>query len=180
MWYDDTGLPWIPPSPNLPDLSAATLYPGIANLELTNLSVGRGTDSPFGWIGAPWLDAERIAKVMNKAQLEGVKFSAETRTPSKDKYAGQAIPGVRITVTDRAAARPLKVFARLAAALHYRHAKDFDLRWAASRKLIGRVEFKDLYDSGADSDQIESLFDLDSAEFEKTRAPYLLYKDKDE
>jgi uncharacterized protein YbbC (DUF1343 family) len=178
MWYDETALPWIPPSPNMPNLKAAALYPGVANLEFTNLSVGRGTSSPFGWIGAPWLDADGLAKVMNAALLEGVEFSAETRTPTKDKYAGQAIPGLRIVVTDRAAARPLKVFARLVIALRDRQPKDFDLKWTASRKLIGRKEFKELYDRGADAAEIERLFDQDSSEFEKTRAPYLLYGDE--
>ncbi len=175
MWYDETGLPWIPPSPNMPDLASATLYPGISNLEFTNLSVGRGTRSPFGWIGAPWLDARGLAQVMNAALLEGVEFSAETRTPSKDKYAGRSIPGLRIKVTDREAARPLRVFARLVVALRERHPKDFDLHWNASRKLIGRKEFKELYDRGADAAELERLFDQDSAEFRKTRAPYLLY-----
>ena len=175
MWYDETALPWIPPSPNMPDLAAAALYPGVANLEFTNLSVGRGTKTPFGWIGAPWLDADGLAKVMNAALLEGVKFSAETRTPVKDKYAGRSIPGLSIVVTDREAARPLRVFARLVVALRDRHPRDFDLNWSASRKLIGRREFKDLYDRGAGADEIERLFDRDAAEFERTRAAFLLY-----
>jgi uncharacterized protein YbbC (DUF1343 family) len=175
MWYDETGLPWIAPSPNMPDLASAALYPGVANLEFTNLSVGRGTKTPFGWIGAPWLDADGLAKVMNAALLEGVEFSAETRTPSKDKFAGQAIPGLRIVVTDRDAARPLRVFARLVVALRDRHPDDFNLNWNASKKLIGRKEFKALYDRGADAAEIERLFDLDASEFEKTRTPFLLY-----
>lgn len=178
MWYDQTGLPWVPPSPNMPDLASAALYPGIANLEFTNLSVGRGTATPFGWIGAPWLDAEGLAQAMNAALLEGVEFSAETRTPSKDKYAGQAVPGLKITVTDRAAARPLKVFARLVTALRDRHPRDFDLNWNASRKLIGRKLFKELYDRGADAAEIERLFDQDADEFRRTREPYLLYGDR--
>jgi uncharacterized protein YbbC (DUF1343 family) len=178
MWYDQTGLPWIPPSPNMPDLAAAALYPGVAGLEFTNVSVGRGTPTPFGWIGAPWLDAETLARVMNASLLEGVEFSAETRTPTKSEYAGQACPGLRITVADRDAARPLRVFARLAVALRDLHPKEFDLRWNASRKLIGRKAFKELYDRGAGAAEIESLFDSDAAAFETGRAPYLLYGDK--
>lgn len=178
MWYDRTGLPWIPPSPNMPDLASAALYPGVGNLEFTNLSVGRGTPTPFGWIGAPWLDAEGLAKVMNASLLEGVEFSAETRTPTKDKYAGRAIPGLRIVVTDREAARPLKVFARLVVALRDRHPDDFELNWNASRKLIGLKGFKELYDRGADAAELERLFDQDSGEFEKARAPFLLYRDE--
>ena len=177
LWYDQTGLPWVPPSPNMPDLASAGLYPGVASLEFTNLSVGRGTPTPFGWVGAPWLDAVGLARKMTAAHLEGVSFSVETRTPSKDKYVSQAIPGVRIVVTDRAAARPLKIFARLVAALRDRHPKDFDLHWTASRKLIGSKAFKELYDRGAGAAEIEALFERDAAEFEKARAPFLLYGD---
>ncbi|MFI5363080.1 MAG: exo-beta-N-acetylmuramidase NamZ domain-containing protein [Elusimicrobiota bacterium] len=176
MWYDETGLPWIAPSPNMPDLAAAGLYPGVASLEFTNLSVGRGTPTPFGWIGAPWLDdAKGLAQVLNASLLEGIEFSAETRTPTKDKYAGQSIPGIRIVVTNRATARPLRAFARLVVALRDRHPQEFDLKWNASRKLIGRKAFKELYDRGADAAEIERLFDQDAAEFEKARAPNLLY-----
>jgi uncharacterized protein YbbC (DUF1343 family) len=178
MWYDDTGLPWVPPSPNMPDLASATLYPGVSSLEFSNLSVGRGTATPFGWIGAPWLDAAALARVLNAALLEGVEFSAETRTPSKSEYAGESIPGLRIVATDRETARPLRVFARLVTALRDRHAQDFNLHWNTSRKLIGRKAFKELYDRGADAAEIERLFDRDAAEFEKARIPYLLYPDK--
>lgn len=178
LWYDETGLRWIAPSPNMPDLDAAALYPGVANLEFTNLSVGRGTPTPFGWIGAPWLDAVALARVMNAAGLPGVAFSAETRTPSKDKYAGQAVPGLRMTVTDRKAVRPLRVFARLAAALRDRHHGDFDLAWKDSRKLIGLAAFKAWYDSGEPPEALEKLFDAQAAAFARSRAPYLLYTDE--
>ena len=178
MWYDQTGLPWIPPSPNMPDLAAAALYPGIANLEFSNLSVGRGTPTPFGWIGAPWLDAEGLARTMNASGLAGVTFSAETRTPTKSEYAGVSCRGLRITVTDRLAARPLRVFARLVVALRDRHPKEFNLKWEGSRKLIGLRLFKELYDRGADAGEIERAFDRDAAAFEKSRAPFLLYADE--
>jgi uncharacterized protein YbbC (DUF1343 family) len=175
MWYDETGLSWIPPSPNMPDLDAAALYPGVANLEFTNLSVGRGTPTPFGWIGAPWLDAKALARRMNEALLEGVDFYVETRTPSKDIYAGRSCPGLRIVVTDRDAARPLRVFAELAAALRDLQPNDFKLDWTHTRRLVGRERFRELYESGATGAEIARLFETDSAEFEKTREPYLLY-----
>ena len=177
MWFDETGLPWVPPSPNMPDLAAAVLYPGVANLEFTNLSVGRGTETPFGWIGAPWLDAGALEKRMDEALLEGVTFSAETRTPSKDIYAGQACPGLRMVVTDREAARSLRVFAELAAALRDTQ-PNFKLTWNHTRRLVGRERFFELYSSGATGAEIARLFEADAAEFEKTRAPYLLYGDK--
>jgi uncharacterized protein YbbC (DUF1343 family) len=175
MWYDETGLPWIAPSPNMPDLAAATLYPGVANLEFTNLSVGRGTPAPFGWIGAPWLDGAALAAELNAARLPGVAFSSQTFTPSKSEYEGRSIPGLKITVTDRAAVRPLSVFAHMVVALRGRHPKEFDLRWNASRKLIGLRAFKELYDRGAGAAEFERLFDRDAAGFEKARKPFLLY-----
>ena len=176
MWYDQTGLPWIAPSPNMPDLAAATLYPGVANLEFSNLSVGRGTNSPFGWIGAPWLDAKALEQRMNQALMDGVDFSVETRTPSKDIYAGQACAGLRITVTDRDAARPLRIFAELAAALRDLQPNDFKLDWTHSRRLVGSERFHTLYEAGATGAEITHLFDAEASEFEKTRAPFLLYE----
>ncbi|MFI5348682.1 MAG: exo-beta-N-acetylmuramidase NamZ domain-containing protein [Elusimicrobiota bacterium] len=175
MWYDQTGLPWIAPSPNMPDLAAAALYPGVANLEFSNLSVGRGTKSPFGWIGAPWLDAKALEQRMNQALMDGVDFSVETRTPSKDIYAGKPCAGLRITVTARDAARPLRVFAELVAALRDLQPNDFKLDWTHSRRLVGSERFHKLYDSGATGAEMTHLFDSEASEFEKTRAPYLLY-----
>jgi uncharacterized protein YbbC (DUF1343 family) len=178
MWYDDTGLPWTRPSPNMPDLDAATLYPGIANLEFTNLSVGRGTPTPFGWVGAPWIDAKALADRLNAALLEGVRFEPATRTPSKDAYAGQACPGVRIVVTDREAARPLRIFVALAVALRDLNPNDFQLRWEHTRRLVGRHRFLELYESGAPASDFYPVFDEDSARFAERRKPYLLYPDK--
>jgi uncharacterized protein YbbC (DUF1343 family) len=178
MWYDDTDVPWRRPSPNMPDLDSATLYPGVANLEFTNLSVGRGTPTPFGWIGAPWMDAETLAQRMNAALLEGVEFSAETRTPTKDVYAGRSCPGLRIKVTDRDAVRPLRVFVQLAVALRDLHPKDFQLRWEHTRRLVGRHRFVELYEAGAPASEILAVFDEDAARFAAARAPYLLYPDK--
>lgn len=178
MWYDDTGLPWVAPSPNLPDLAAAALYPGVANLEFTNLSVGRGTPRPFGWIGAPWLDAKALADELNASLLEGVRFSAQTLVPTKDAYEGQSCPGVRVEITDREALRPQRVFSAIVAALRDRQPGDFQLKWEKSRRLIGMRGFRELYERGASATEIAERFDADAAEFEKARRPYLLYPDR--
>lgn len=178
LWYDQTGLPWVPPSPNMPDLAAATLYPGVAGLEYTNISVGRGTATPFGWIGAPWLDAPALATRLNAALLEGVEFVAETRTPTKDPYAGQSCPGVRIIVKDREAVRPLRVFAALAFALRDLHPDEFELHWERSRRLIGRHRFLELYEGGGQASQLSPVYDSDAERFASDRLPYLLYKDE--
>lgn len=178
MWYDETGLRWVAPSPNLPDLDAAALYPGVANLEFTNMSVGRGTPAPFGWVGAPWLDAVAAARVMNSYGLRGVTFSAQTFTPTKDKYAGRAVPGLRMTVTDRKDVHPLRVFSRLAAFLRDRHSADFDLNWKDSRKLIGWKGFKHWYDSGEKAEALDREYEAQARAFDEARQPYLLYPDE--
>jgi uncharacterized protein YbbC (DUF1343 family) len=110
--------------------------------------------------------------------MDGVEFSVETRTPSKDIYAGRACPGLRITVTDRDAARPLRIFAELAVALRDLEPNDFKLNWTHSRRLVGSERFHKLYESGATAAEITHLFDAEAAGFERTRAPFLLYGDE--
>ena len=104
MWYDDTGLPWVRPSPNMPGLASATVYPSLVGFESSNLSVGRGTDAPFQRLGAPWLDARRAVALLADRDLPGVRFEAERftpRAPGDRKYDGREIPGIRVRVTDR-------------------------------------------------------------------------------
>ena len=103
-WYDETGLKWVRPSPNLPTLTSALLYPALVAFEGTNVSVGRGTPDSFQRIGAPWLKAREIADLLEGRQIPGVKFEAEHFTPdapTDGKYGGTSIPGVKIVVTDR-------------------------------------------------------------------------------
>jgi len=101
LWYDQTGLSFIKPSPNMTSLDAAVVYPGICLLEGTNLSEGRGTDRPFLQCGAPWIDAQAFAAELNKANLPGLRFAPVRFTPTASKHAGQECFGVQITVTDR-------------------------------------------------------------------------------
>src|SRR5688500_5275668 len=107
QWQDETGLPWVNPSPNLRSLAALTSYPGSVYFEGTNLTEGRGTDRPFEPIGAPWLRAEEVARVMNGADLPGVQFEAITMavSPTAAKHKGLTIPAIRFRVTDREAYR---------------------------------------------------------------------------
>lgn len=101
MWYDETGLPWVPPSPNMPTVETATLYPGMCLIEGTNLSEGRGTTKPFEWVGAPWIDSERWADTLNTLELPGVHFRPIHFIPTFSKYADQVCHGVQVHVTDR-------------------------------------------------------------------------------
>ena len=100
-WFDETGLVWIPPSPNMPTLTTATLYAGFCLLEGTNLSEGRGTTRPFELVGAPWLDAPRLVESLNALELAGVYFRVQSFTPTFSKFKGQACQGVQVHVVDR-------------------------------------------------------------------------------
>ena len=107
MYHDETGLPWVLPSPNLPPLQTAVVYPGMVLLEGTNLSEGRGTTLPFQLVGAPWLDAHGVARAMNTLGLPGVCFRPAEFQPTFQKHAGQACGGCQLHVTDRTAFQPV-------------------------------------------------------------------------
>lgn len=175
MWFDQTGLPWTAPSPNMPDLEAATVYPGIAVFEASNLAVGRGTPVPFRWVGAPWLDAEAVSKAMNSFPLDGVQFSVQDYTPAKSVFEGRLCRGVRITVTDRQALRPLAVFRRLNETLMRLHPLEFEWRWDEAKRMVGTDEFRRLIEGGEDPEMIKALFESGPERFRKVREPFLLY-----
>jgi beta-N-acetylhexosaminidase len=178
MWYGDTGLTWIAPSPNINDVDAAVMYPGISLFEATNVSEGRGTTTPFRLVGASWLnDAAEIARAMNSRKLDGVKFDA-TRQAIRpgEKFGGMTIPMVRIDITDRNAVRSSIIAAALLREIYARHPKQF--KWqkgngieelSGSRRLRAAVENGHLAD----------LFDrwnTESASFRKQTAKLKLYR----
>ena len=101
-WYDSTGLVWINPSPNLRSLTEAALYPGVALIEGTNVSVGRGTDTPFELLGAPWIKAGELAQYLNAREISGVRFVPMSFVPSANPYSGQKCQGVNIILVERA------------------------------------------------------------------------------
>ncbi|MEX2325694.1 MAG: DUF1343 domain-containing protein, partial [Gemmatimonadaceae bacterium] len=122
MWWDETGLEWRNPSPNIRDLDAALLYPGTVFFEATNVNEGRGTDAPFKLIGAPWLDAGAIARELNAKRLPGVRFDSTSRAIERPaKFGGRTIPMIHVTVTDRNAVRPVDVGAHMLRAIYARH-----------------------------------------------------------
>jgi beta-N-acetylhexosaminidase len=174
MWFDETGLTWVPPSPNMPNVEAAALYPGIGIFEASNLAVGRGTPIPFRWIGAPWLRASDIVSRL-QGTVEGVEFSVQDYTPSKSVFEGRLCHGVKITVTDRDAMRPLDVFRRLALALREFNPNEFEWRWDEVKRLVGVDEFRLLWETGAGDESFASLFDRGPRDFEAERRGVLLY-----
>ncbi|MBI3296565.1 MAG: DUF1343 domain-containing protein [Elusimicrobia bacterium] len=175
MWYDQTGLPWTRPSPNLPDLASAALYPGLACFEPFNVSVGRGTPMPFRWVGAPWLDAAAALKRLKAAGLPGVEFSLAAFTPEKDIFKGVACPGVRVNVIDRDAARPLRVFAHMAAVLRDLHPGPLKVDYERLTRMVGSRRFVELYKAGAPAAELEAALSAGLDEFRARRAAFLLY-----
>ncbi len=143
MWFDETSISWVRPSPNLPNLMSALLYPALVPFEASNLSVGRGTSEPFQRFGAPWLRADTLVRLLEDLSLSGVRFRSERFSPNQpgdNKYPGQTIPGVRIEVTDRERVQPARVGAAILWALARIQkdslritAKGFDERMGSSR-----------------------------------------------
>jgi uncharacterized protein YbbC (DUF1343 family) len=117
MWFDGTNLTWVNPSPNMRSLTEATLYPGIGLLETTNVSVGRGTDTPFEVIGAPWIDAQKLAAYLNDRRIEGVRFIPTSFTPKSSVFKDQVCNGINIAIIDRQTFRPVTAGIEIASAL---------------------------------------------------------------
>lgn len=175
MWYDDTDLLWTRPSPNMPDLPAAVMYPGIGCFEATNLAVGRGTPTPFRWIGSPWMKPAKVLARLRKARLPGVTFKPQAYTPEKSVYEGKACEGISITITDRNAVRPLDVFAHLFCALRAAHPKEFEVRWSGIRRMVGSDEFRERSESKDCAAELIRYFHAGEAEFKPVRDAVLLY-----
>jgi len=175
QWFDETGLPWVNPSPNIRTPTQALLYSGVGLLEATNLSVGRGTDMPFEVIGAPWIsDPQTLADGMNARGLAGVQFQAASFTPTSSVYAGQAVGGVRMEVTDRDAIRPVSVGLALGRELMERYPSQF--RPAAIQNLlVNRATMWSIL-RGDPFSRILGWADVSRASFLQRRAPYLIYK----
>jgi uncharacterized protein YbbC (DUF1343 family) len=176
MWWDETGLEWRNPSPNIRDLEAALLYPGIVFFEATNLSEGRGTDAPFKLVGAPWLsDAGTIAQILNEKRLAGVRFdSTARRIGAGQKHAGRTIPMIQITVTARDSVRAADVGAHMLREIHRRHQRDWRWREEGIERLSGSRELRAAVQNGG----IEALLEMwrgESTRFETRVASYRLY-----
>jgi uncharacterized protein YbbC (DUF1343 family) len=173
LWYDETGLEWTNPSPNMRSLAAAALYPGVGLLETTNLSVGRGTDSPFEVLGAPWLDGERLAQVLNARAIPGVRFLPVHFTPSASVFDGQRCGGIRLDVVDRESLRPVSLGIEIAVALRDLYPADWDrkpfVKLLASGAALQRLE------KGETAPSIIASWQKDVDEFLRRRAKYLLY-----
>jgi uncharacterized protein YbbC (DUF1343 family) len=156
------------------NMIAATLYPGIGAIEQTNLSVGRGTDTPFEHIGAPWIDPRALAAALNDRSIPGVRFYPVTFTPAAGaKLGGQTCHGVFMIVTDRAVLRPVRVGVEIASALSRMYGQQFRLEDAAT--LLGSKATIEKIRGGEDPEAIARSWAADEAKWRATRAKYLLY-----
>src|SRR5690349_902432 len=173
-WFDQTGLPWVNPSPNIRSLTQALLYSGIGLLEATNLSVGRGTERPFEVVGAPWLDPHRVSEDLKALRLRGVSFEPVVFTPSSDVYMGIPCGGVRIVVTDRDAARPVTVGLAIARALRARHRDQFRPE-AIQNLLVNRATMWAFLRNDS-LDRLVAWTEMERNNFLNRRASYLIYK----
>jgi uncharacterized protein YbbC (DUF1343 family) len=176
QWFDQTGLPWVNPSPNLRSFAALQSYPGTVYFEGTNISEGRGTDRPFEQVGAAWLDAPGVASVMNELRLPGIRFEAITMEvePTAAKFRGQTIPGIRFVITDREAYRPVRTALLLIDEIRRQHPRDF--AWSAT---IDRLTGSDRVRLAVEAGRLPSLleeWDREAAEFTGSREPYLFYR----
>jgi uncharacterized protein YbbC (DUF1343 family)/CubicO group peptidase (beta-lactamase class C family) len=171
--FEQTGLRWTDPSPNLRGARAAWLYPATGLLESTNLSVGRGTDQPFGLFGAPWLNAARVAGDLRALQLSGLSFTPVDFTPTADRYAGQLCHGVRVEVTDAAALRPVHTGVTIAHELVSAQGGAFETRRLG--ELLGNASALAALCAKASVGDVERLWERDLQRFELRRARHLLY-----
>ena len=173
MLFDETGLPWINPSPNMRSLTQALLYPGIGLLETTALSVGRGTDTPFEVIGAPYIDHLEWAEALNGLNLLGVRFVPIQFTPDASKFSGEECQGVNIILTDRESCPIVDVGIAMAHSLHRLYAPDFDIEkydhLLRNPYVIEQIQDNQPWES------IVVTWRNEVDDFYKRRAPYLLY-----
>jgi uncharacterized protein YbbC (DUF1343 family)/CubicO group peptidase (beta-lactamase class C family) len=173
-WYDSTSLAWINPSPNLRSLTEAALYPGVGMVEGTNISVGRGTDTPFELLGAPWIKARDLAPYLNARQISGVRFVPVSFTPSASNYAGTLCHGVNILLTGRNSLDAPELGIELASALHKLYPQQYHMERLI--ELLRNQAADDAISRGEDPRRIAQDWQDSLAKFGQTRSKYLIYK----
>lgn len=174
MWFDETGQTWINPSPNMRSLTQATLYPGIGLLETTNVSVGRGTDTPFEVVGAPWMNGRNLAAYLNGRNIAGVRFVPIRFKPNASVFKDEECSGINIIITSRDAFDSVRTGIEIASALRKLYATDWQVdRYA---RLLVNQQILDAVKNGESPENIDKLVRPIKDGFNVRRAPYLLYK----
>jgi uncharacterized protein YbbC (DUF1343 family)/CubicO group peptidase (beta-lactamase class C family) len=174
MWLDATGITWVSPSPNMRSLTEATLYPGVGLLETTNVSVGRGTDTPFEVVGAPWIDGQKLATFLNGRRIPGVRFVPIRFTPTTSVFKNEECGGINIVITDRARFQSVFTGLEIAVALHSLFSADWKvdsyLRLLANADVLSRLK------SGESAAEITNSLKTSLDQFRTRRSKFLLYQ----
>jgi len=172
-WFDSTGELWVNPSPNMRNLTAAALYPGIGMIEASNISVGRGTDTPFELVGAPWVNSIDLAKYMNARDIAGVRFIPIEFTPDDSSYALQKCSGVQIVVTDRNGLDAPELGIEVASALQSLYSGDYKVG-GVDTLMVSKASV-DALSAGQDPRRVAEQWRDGLERFEALRAKYLIY-----
>ena len=173
MWFDETNLAWVNPSPNMRSLTEATLYPGVGLLETTNVSVGRGTETPIELVGAPWIQGDKLAAELNQKRIPGVTFVPLKFTPKSSVFKDEQCGGINIIITDRGAFKPVLTGIEIASALRRLYPNDWKadsyLRLLVNANTLERVK------RGDTARDIVNSWNVQLEEFRRARANVLLY-----
>ncbi len=174
MWFSDTGLPWVNPSPNLRSANAGILYPGLEILQASGVSVGRGTDRPFERIGAPWIRGEELASYLNRREIPGARFEPDKFTPDSGLYKGELCQGVRVVLTDRNVLQTMRMGIEIAVALDKLYPEQFET--AKLIELLGNAATVEQVANSRNPAAIVEGWNSDLNAFQKMRRKYLLYQ----
>jgi uncharacterized protein YbbC (DUF1343 family) len=175
QWFEETGLSWVIPSPNLPTVDSTVVYPGQVLLEGTNLSEGRGTTKPFELFGAPWIDGYVLARELNALNLPGVRFREAWFTPTFSKFKGERCGGCQVHVIDRTTYRPLATALSVLTVTREIYGEQLELREGFFDKVMGNSSVREAFTRGESVESIVADFGPGLEEFEKARAPFLIY-----
>jgi uncharacterized protein YbbC (DUF1343 family) len=175
MWFDESGLPWVIPSPNMPTLDTATVYPGLVAIEGTNLSEGRGTTKPFELFGAPWIDAHDLTKALNGLELAGVRFREAWFTPYFSKFAGELCGGCQVHVTDRNAFRSVATVLHIVKTVRDMYPDKFAFHADYFDKVMGTDSVRKALEAGAAVGTMLANIQPGLDAFAALRKAYLLY-----
>jgi len=175
MWYDETGLPWVIPSPNMPTTDTATVYPGQVLIEGTSVSEGRGTTKPFELFGAPWIDGYVLAKELNELELPGVKFREAWFTPTFSKYKNEMCGGVQIHITDREKYKPFETTLYTIETIKRLYPSNFTFDVHYFDRLAGNSWIRESLEQGVPVSQIMDRYEGDLEEFKEMSREYLIY-----
>jgi uncharacterized protein YbbC (DUF1343 family) len=174
MWFDETGLPWVNPSPNLRSLNENTLYPGLEILQAGGVSVGRGTSQPFEVVGAPWVRGEQLAAELNRRAIPGVRFEPTKFTPDSGLYKGELCEGVTVVLTDRDALPVMRMGIEIAVALAKLYPGKFERQKLI--ELLGNAKTVQQLANGGDPAAVVASWNEDLGRFRSLRAKYLIYQ----